>query len=65
MVEKYLKPNIALKTILKLTARPEGECEGGAQCDNKYLISNNTLIKSIVYESQKRGAATERWLKNT
>ena len=48
MVEKYLIPNIALKTMLIMTARQEGEWDGGAQCDIKYLIPNNTLTKYSV-----------------
>ena len=48
MVEKYLIPNIALKTMLIMTATPEGEGEGGVQCDIKYLIPNNTLTKCSV-----------------
>ena len=44
--------NIALTILSIITARPEGEEEGGAQCDIKYLIPNTTLTN---FESQKRG----------
>ena len=44
--------NIALTILSIITARPEGEEEGGAQCDIKYLITNTTLTN---FESQKRG----------
>ena len=44
--------NIALTILSIITARPEGEEEGGAQCDINYLIPNTTLTN---FESQKRG----------
>ena len=44
--------NIALTILSIITARPEGEEEGGAQCDIKYLIPNTI---DQLYESLKRG----------
>ena len=43
--------NIALTVLSIITARPEGEEEGGAQCDIKYLIPNTI---DQLYESLKR-----------
>ena len=40
--------NIALTILSIITARPEGEEEGGAQCDIKYLIPNSKLTKYSV-----------------
>ena len=38
-----------------MTARPEGEWDGGAQCDIKYLIPNNKLTKYSVRVSKEGG----------
>ena len=47
-MNKFLIPNIALTAMLIMTERQEGEWEGGAQCDIKYLIPNNKLTKYSV-----------------